>query len=362
MSDPGDFHAHRPGVTGAGAGSQTATGSLVASASSASNTVVRCDEKRQEQRDSLAEEDGRGAVPGQCHITSLRVAESVSQLVVESGCTDAGRLHSGADASQGALFSIEKLSGRFPRARLPVRLEGVTLLCIGCEWDPPYRYQWKGRGKGQHKREEAETGKPVYFGDDNGRVICTLASGDIVKRIPDSFPRNAYVDISSLMPPAGEPGVLYWTESTQVSQRVRPRDADCDYIFPYKVTSEYSKDFASMSFVQDCAVGTHVAIAMRITEVQPRWTVALYRPYLQLSGVDTEGGVVGPLRLWQREAGDIRPGGAYVVRGLRVVHDRMWDSARRIWTRSTAAPKTIERSARTACEDVEDVETITQFL
>ena len=117
-----------------------------------------------------------------------------------------------------------------------------------------------------------------------------------------------------------------------------------------------------MSFVQDCAVGTHVAIAMRITEVQPRWTVALYRPYLELWGVDTEGGVVGPLRLWQREAGDIIPGGAYVVRGLRVVHDRMWDSARRRWVPSPATPKTIERSARTACEDVEDIETITQFL
>ena len=117
-----------------------------------------------------------------------------------------------------------------------------------------------------------------------------------------------------------------------------------------------------MSFVQDCAVGTHVAFAMRITEVQPRWTVALCRPYLELWGVDTEGGAVGPLRLWQREAGDIIPGVAYIVRGLRVVHDRIWDSARRIWVPSTATPKTIERSARTACEDVEDIETITQFL
>ena len=125
---------------------------------------------------------------------------------------------------------------------------------------------------------------------------------------------------------------------------------------------EYSKDLAPMAFAQQCAVGSYVAIATRITEVQPRWTSVQDRPYLQLWGVDTEGGVVGPLRLWQREAGDIRPGVAYVVRGLRVVHDRMWDSARRIWAPSTATPKTIECSARTACEDVEDIETITQFL
>ena len=71
---------------------------------------------------------------------------------------------------------------------------------------------------------------------------------------------------------------------------------------------------------------------------------------------------MGPLRLWQRKAGDIIPGVAYIVRGLRVVHDRMWDSVRRIWVPSTATPKTIECSARTECEDVDDIETITQFL
>ena len=34
-------------------------------------------------------------------------------------------------------------------------------------------------------------------------------------------------------------------------------------------------------------------------------------------------------------------GGAYVVRGLKVVHDRWWDSARGIWIRSAVMPKTI---------------------
>ena len=46
----------------------------------------------------------------------------------------------------------------------------------------------------------------------------------------------------------------------------------------------------------------------------------------------------------------------------KVVHDRWWDSARGIWIRSAVMPKTIECSVRTACEDVEDVETITQYL
>ena len=113
---------------------------------------------------------------------------------------------------------------------------------------------------------------------------------------------------------------------------------------------------------RECAVGTYVAIAMRINDVQPKWTSTQNEPYLQLMGVDTEGGVVGPLRLWQREEGDIKIGGAYVVRGLKVVNDRAWDSARGMWIRSADAPKIIECSVRTACEDVEGVESITQYF
>ena len=141
--------------------------------------------------------------------------------------------------------------------------------------------------------------------------------------------------------------------------RMRPTDPGCDYIFPYDVTSPYSKDFASMDFMRECAVGTYVAIAMHINDVQAKWS-AKNEPYLELMGVDTEGSVVGPLRLWQREEGDIKFGGAYVVRGLKVVNDRAWDSTRGMWIRSADAPIIIECSPRTACEDVEGVESITQ--
>ena len=155
--------------------------------------------------------------------------------------------------------------------------------------------------------------------------------------------------------------MLYWTESTQMPLRMRPTDPGCDYIFPYDVKSPYSKAFATMEFTQQCAVGTYVAIPMRIYDVQAKWT-AIEEPYLELMGVDTEGSVVGPLRLWQREEGDITSGGAYVVRGLKVVNDRAWDSTRCMWIRSADAPKIIECSVRTACEDVEGVESITQYL
>ena len=116
-----------------------------------------------------------------------------------------------------------------------------------------------------------------------------------------------------------------------------------------------------MGFVRECAIGTYVAIAMRIHDVQAKWS-AINEPYLQLMGVDTEGEVVGPLRLWQREEGDIKLGGAYVVRGLKVVNDRAWDAMRSMWIRSADAPKILECSVRTACEDVEGVESITQYF
>ena len=202
----------------------------------------------------------------------------------------------------------------------------------------------------------------MYFGDDVGRVICTFATGDDANRIPTTVHQNAYVDISALKPQAGQFGVLYWTESTQMSVRLRPRDSGCNYIFPYDVMSDYSKDFASMAFARECAVGTFVAIAMRISDVQAKWTSRKKDPYLQVMGVDTEGGVVGPLRLWWHEQGDIKLGGAYVLRGLKVVNGWAWDSTNGMWMRSADAPKTIECSPRTACEDVEDVESITQYV
>ena len=62
-----------------------------------------------------------------------------------------------------------------------------------------------------------------------------------------------------------------------------------------------------MAFARDCRVGTYVAIAMRIIEAEPKLT-AQNEPYLQIMGFDTEGGEVGPLRLWQHEDGDTKLG------------------------------------------------------
>ena len=71
----------------------------------------------------------------------------------------------------------------------------------------------KGRGRGCGKGQPGNKGRggtvvgmhrvqPVYVIDDNGRVICTVATCDDVIRVPITFPQNAYVAISSLMPRA----------------------------------------------------------------------------------------------------------------------------------------------------------------
>ena len=71
----------------------------------------------------------------------------------------------------------------------------------------------KGKGQGEKgkKGNHGKTGKgmieagtqkmqPVYLGDDEGRVICTLATNNSVNRIPSKLPQNAYVGISALKP------------------------------------------------------------------------------------------------------------------------------------------------------------------
>ena len=116
-----------------------------------------------------------------------------------------------------------------------------------------------------------------------------------------------------------------------------------------------------MAFARDCRVGTYVAIGMRIIEVEPEGT-SQNEPYLQIMGFDTDRGEVGSLRLWQYAEGGIIPGDAYIVRGLKVVYDRVWDARQNGYVRSADLPKIIECNIRTACEHVEGVQSITPYL
>ena len=115
-----------------------------------------------------------------------------------------------------------------------------------------------------------------------------------------------------------------------------------------------------MDYVRKRAVGNDVAIAMRVYAVEAKVS-AIDEPFLVLTGVDMDGSDVGPLRLWQRNEGEDSAGCSYVVRGLKVAHNRAWATTRQSYVRSSDQPLTVECSPRTACDDVTDVEHITQY-
>ena len=161
------------------------------------------EEKRQAQlrhaRDELKKrlelQDYSGAATAKAHVITLTEDDPGSHRVAESDDSVAGRRPSAKGSSKGGFSSIENLFARFPQACSPVRLEGVTLLSIGKVSEPPYTDKGKGPGKGQGKGKKGKKGKgrleagnqrvqPVYFGDDMGRVICTLAFGDSANRTP----------------------------------------------------------------------------------------------------------------------------------------------------------------------------------
>ena len=60
--------------------------------------------------------------------------------------------------------------------------------------------------------------------------------------------------------------------------------------------------------------------------------------------------------------GDIRLGGAYVVRGLKVVNDGTWNSVKGVWLRCAGTAKASLCGVRTALEDVSHVDSLTQYL
>ena len=60
--------------------------------------------------------------------------------------------------------------------------------------------------------------------------------------------------------------------------------------------------------------------------------------------------------------GDIRLGGAYVVRGLKVLNEGAWNSSTAMWILSADTPTTVGCSVGTGLEDVSDVDSITQYL
>ena len=73
-----------------------------------------------------------------------------------------------------------------------------------------------------------------------------------------------------------------------------------------------------------------------------------------------DGMEVGPLRLWNHDECDVEIGHFYIVRGLKVATERVWDGDK--WANDRNGAKKLDNDNRTALEDVTDNREITHFF
>ena len=220
----------------------------------------------------------------------------------------------------------------------------------------------KGRAWGKGKKAASEESQPVYVGDRDGLVVCTIAVGSCIEQVPAPRERGeapSLVDITALKSRAGHLGTLQWTSDTLVTNHLEPRDSH--YKFPYQV-DQASKDFATWAIVQNGSVGDIAALVIRVLCVEERFVEATSEPYLQVAGLDMDGVPTDPLRFWRYESGDIIEGSTCIVRGLKVVVQQQWNYELQRYAPNANGSKTVEVTSRTAVEDVSDIAVITAFF
>ena len=74
------------------------------------------------------------------------------------------------------------------------------------------KVQGKGKGKGATKsagKQNAQMMQAVYLGGEDGYIVCTLATGADVQRVPPASTVNALTTVSGLKPRSGNKGVLH---------------------------------------------------------------------------------------------------------------------------------------------------------
>ena len=250
-----------------------------------------------------------------------------------------------------------------------VRLERVRVLSIGKpeqrkgKGKSRGRAQGQGRGKGANKgagKENLQVSQVVYFGDEEGYIVCTLASGENIQRVPPASALNGLATVSALKPRPGNKGVLYWTEDTKVSVQLEGVDLGGPPVFPYDVC--VSPYFATMAFAGEVKLGEHIALVFKALAVETRYTYDSNEAYLEVQGVDIEGAPTGALRFWRFEEGDIAEGRGYIARGLKVAAERRWDDELNKYVCRDDGTRRMECTGRTAVEDVSHVAAIMTFF
>ena len=186
----------------------------------------------------------------------------------------------------------------------------------------------KGDGKGKPvsagKGKELQDAQSVYFGDDGGNVVCTMVYGDAVKGVPSRDSLGSLVDVIELRARGGQRDVLFWTPDTHVKMHIEPLHTSARKTYPYDAHAG-THDFVTWSSVKDVNLGDHVSVALKVLQVEEKYTWDRGEPYLEMTGRDYEGFVDWRLRLWSCEEGDVLAGHTYMFRGLKVTAERVWD-------------------------------------
>ncbi|MDA8609297.1 hypothetical protein N9L19_00165 [bacterium] len=195
----------------------------------------------------------------------------------------------------------------------------------------------------------------MYLGDE-GFIICTMAFGDDVSRIPQ-FPIGRLFDVTGLRPRNGLAGVLYLWEHTKGFRRLEAHDFSFPFVFPYDMTAVLN-DFATRISVQYRHPGAFANVAWQVQQVQDKLTNDPGYPNLVVYGTDMEGEPVGPLRQWRYEEHGMRKRPTHITQGLNVVRETTWshDDGRYVPRTDGAIP--VECTSRTAVEVVSNVPVI----
>ena len=150
--------------------------------------------------------------------------------------------------------------------------------------------------------------------------------------------------------------MFYCGEATVVSNH----QSTAPHAFAYETAG--LDDLATMSYLNECNVGTFVDLVIHATQVEARLSneqTIDEQPFLLVHGYDMENVPTGALRFWRYEDGDIAEGKTYIVRGLKVVDDKWWCDGAGYVPKGDGS-KTVEICWRTAVEDVTHVQQLSR--
>ena len=271
--------------------------------------------------------------------------EKVSRGDYEGAATVKAQLRQLSQAESSVVLKRSFTVGDF-RAHdgpLPERvmLQGARIAAIGrLAQVPGARGKNKGKAKGKDKsgkkgdgkaKSEATEANPdtqaaraVYFRDDNGYTICTMAYGEDVKRVPSPDRVGARTDIGGLRVRPGQKNTLVWTSDTRPIMRL-----EREHTTPAAPQrSPLAQDWAAWSVVSQTKLGDHVSVPLEVLSAEEKYTRGQGEPYLEVGGRDHEGNGSYVLRMWSHVEGDVSAGHIYMFHGLKVSTERVWDDAK----------------------------------